>query len=171
MEGYFEIGKVAGAHGVKGALRVFPTTEDPSRFRLLKEALILFQGEKKAYPIQQVSFHKQFVLLSLEGIGDRDMAERLKGATLLVPEAEAIPLEENEYYNRDLYGMRVYTDTGEDLGILTEIYPTGANDVYEVKKNPQDKQFLLLPAIRQCILQVDVKERIMVVHLLKGLRE
>ena len=81
-------------------------------------------------------------------------------------------MDENEYYLRDLLGIRVVSDTGEELGVLVQIYETGANDVYAVRdpKNPQSRE-LLLPAIRQCILDVNVADRVMTVHVLEGLKD
>ena len=86
----------------------------------------------------------------------------------MIPDAVAIPLEEDDY-TRDLYGMQVVTDEGEELGELVKIYETGANDVYAVKKDGDTKE-LLIPAIKDCILQVDIDARVMTVHLLEGLR-
>ncbi len=168
MENYFEIGKIAGTHGLKGTLRVFPTTEDPSRFELLKQLIIENKGEKKTFHIEKIGYHKKFVLVTVKELKDINEAELYKGATILIPEEEALPLEENEYYMRDLYGLTVLTESGEELGILTDIFETGANDVYAVKKEGQKD--LLIPAIKQCILSVDIANKKMVVKLLEGLR-
>ena len=105
----------------------------------------------------------------MKEINDINVAELYKNGRILIPDAVAIPLEEDEYYTRDLYGMKVVTDEGEDLGELVRIYETGANDVYAVKK-AEDKKELLIPAIKDCILKVDIKENTMTVHLLEGLR-
>lgn len=169
LNGYFEIGKIAGTHGIKGTLRIFPTTEEPSRFDKLKELLVEHHGQKTTYHIQSVSHHKQFVLVTVKEITDINEAERLKGATILIAEKDALPLKEDEYYTRDLYGLSVYTEEGEYLGVLDDVYVTGANDVYSVKK-PQQKE-LLIPAIKQCIKKVDLAEKKMIVALLEGLRE
>jgi 16S rRNA processing protein RimM len=104
----------------------------------------------------------------LEGVDDRDAAERLTGAFIKIPPEEALPLEENEYYLRDLIGLAVKTDGGEELGRLTDVISTGANDVYAVDK-PGQKQ-LLIPAIKECIVAVDISGGSMTVHLLDGLR-
>ncbi len=172
MEGYFEIGKIAGTHGLKGTLRVFPTTDDPARFELLKEIIIECNKVKKTYTIKQVNYHKQFVLLSVKEIEDINQAELLKGGTIWIEEKDALPLGEDEYYARDLYDMEVFTEDGEYLGKIADIYVTGANDVYSVRdsQKPEQKE-LMIPAIKQCILKVDVRERKMTVHLLEGLRE
>ena len=169
MEQYFEIGKITGTHGIRGAMRVFPTTEDPSRFERLKEIIVETRGERKAFHIQKVAFHKQFVLLTVKEITDINVAELYKNGRILIPDAMAIPLGEDEYYNRDLYGLKVVTEEGEELGELTEIFPTGSNDVYVVKKDGKGKE-LLLPAIKDCIKNVDLENGVMTVKLLEGLR-
>lgn len=172
MENYFEIGNIAGTQGIKGLVRVFPTTDDPSRFTLLKEFIIELHGKRTTFTIERVSFHKQFVLVKLSGIEDMTAAETLKGGRVLIPESEALPLGQDEYFMRDLYGLAVYTEEGCYLGEITDIFRTGANDVYEVTDNGQkEKKPILLPAIKQCILNIDLSEKKMTVHLLKGLVE
>ncbi|WP_281713084.1 ribosome maturation factor RimM [Anaerotignum lactatifermentans] len=169
MEQYFEIGKITGTHGIRGAMRVFPTTEDPSRFERLKEIIVEIRGKRETFHIQKVAFHKQFVLLTVKEITDINVAELYKNGRILIPDAMAIPLGEDEYYNRDLYGLKVVTEEGEELGELTEIFPTGSNDVYVVKKDGKGKE-LLLPAIKDCIKNVDLENGVMTVKLLEGLR-
>ena len=142
MEQYFEIGKITGTHGIRGTMRVFPTTEDPSRFERLKEIIVEIRGKRETFHIQKVAFHKQFVLLTVKEITDINVAELYKNGRILIPDAMAIPLGEDEYYNRDLYGLKVVTEEGEELGELTEIFPTGSNDVYVVKKDGKGKELL-----------------------------
>ncbi len=169
MEQYFEIGKITGTHGIRGTMRVFPTTQDPSRFERLKEIIVESRGKRETFHIQKVAYHKQFVLLTVKEITDINVAELYKNGMILIPDALAIPLEENEYYTRDLYGLQVITEGGEALGKLTKIYVTGANDVYGVQKSPEEKE-LLIPAIKDCIKKVDLEKGIMIVALLEGLR-
>ena len=169
MEQYFEIGKITGTHGIRGTMRVFPTTEDPSRFERLKEIIVEIRGKRETFHIQKVAFHKQFVLLTVKEITDINVAELYKNGRILIPDAMAIPLGEDEYYNRDLYGLKVVTEEGVELGELTEIFPTGSNDVYVVKKDGKGKE-LLLPAIKDCIKNVDLENGVMTVKLLEGLR-
>ena len=169
MNQYFEIGKIAGTHGLKGTLRIFPTTEDPSRFELLKELIVENRGKIETFHIEKVGYHKKFVLVTVREINEINAAELYKGATIRIPVEDAIPLEENEYYTRDLYGMLVVADDGEELGILDDVLETGANDVYVIKK--EGSKDLLIPVIKQCILKVDLAERKILVHLLEGLRE
>ncbi len=169
MEQYFEIGKITGTHGIRGTMRVFPTTEDPSRFERLKEIIVEIRGKRETFHIQKVAFHKQFVLLTVKEITDINVAELYKNGRILIPDAMAIPLGEDEYYNRDLYDLKVVTEEGEELGEITEIFPTGSNDVYVVKKDGKGKE-LLLPAIKDCIKNVDLENGVMTVKLLEGLR-
>ncbi|WP_313526065.1 ribosome maturation factor RimM [Anaerotignum sp.] len=169
MEQYFEIGKITGTHGIRGTMRVFPTTQDPTRYERLKEIIVEIRGKRETFHIQKVAYHKQFVLLTVKEITDINVAELYKTGTILIPDSAAIPLEENEYYTRDLYGLKVVTDDGEELGELTKVYVTGANDVYAVQKGPEGKE-LLIPAIKDCIKNVDIKEGVMTVKLLEGLR-
>ena len=169
MEQYFEIGKITGTHGIRGTMRVFPTTEDPSRFERLKEIIVEIRGKRETFHIQKVAFHKQFVLLTVKEITDINVAELYKNGRILISDAMAIPLGEDEYYNRDLYGLKVVTEEGEELGEITEIFPTGSNDVYVVKKDGKGKE-LLLPAIKDCIKNVALENGVMTVKLLEGLR-
>lgn len=159
----FVVGYVAGAHGVRGEIKVFPVTDDITRFEKLKEVTVETEDFARPYKIEKVWFHKKFVMLKLEGVNDMDGALRLKGASLKIDASEALPLSENEYYVRDLLGMDVYTESGERLGEITDVLVTGANDVYEIDKK------LLIPAIKECVINVDAAGNRMVVRLLEGL--
>lgn len=167
MLDYFVIGKIVNTQGIKGEVRVLPTTDDINRFKKLKEVYISRRNDIKLYEIENVRFHKQFVLLKFKGIDTMNDAEILKNTEVKIPKDLAIPCEEDEYYISDLYGMTVITDEDENIGTIEDIIFTGANDVYVVKK--EDSQ-ILIPAIKQCILNVNVLEKTMKVHLLEGLR-
>ncbi len=168
MDNFFEIGKIAGTHGIKGTLKIFPTTDVPERFELLDEVILEIKNEKKVCKVDKVAYHKNFVLLTLKEYNDINQVEGFKNGRVLIPEEKALPLGKDEYYTRDLYDMEVYTDEGERLGTLKEVYTTGANDVYGVKDENGNE--ILIPAIKQCIIAVDVTNRKMTVKLLEGLR-
>lgn len=168
MDNYFEIGKIAGTHGIKGTLKVYPTTEVPERFSLLKEVILEINNEKKVCKVAKVGYHKNLVLLTLKEYNDINQVEGFKNGRILIPEDKALPLGKDEYYTRDLFEMNVYTDENEYLGKIEEVYTTGANDVYGVVG--EDGKEILIPAIKQCILDVNVPERKMTVKLLEGLR-
>ncbi len=167
MEQYLRVGVISSTHGIKGEVKVYPTTDDPSRFRALKHVFLDMKGTKKELEIEGVKFFKNQVILKLKGHDRIEDITPYKGMDLLIPREEALPLAENENYIADLIDMEVLTDEGEVLGVLTDVMQTGANDVYVVT-TPEKKE-ILLPAIPSCILDVDVEEKRMRVHLLKGL--
>ncbi len=168
MENYFVVGNIVNTQGIKGEIRVMPTVDDISRFKLLDHIFVDRKGNIKEYEIENVRFHKQFVLLKLKGVDDMTTAETLKGTVVKITEDMAIPCEEDEYYIKDLYDMEVVTEDGEKLGIITDVIFTGANDVYAVTND--DGTEILIPAIKDCILNVDIENNIMTVKLLEGLR-
>lgn len=168
MENYFVVGNIVNTQGIKGEVRLMPAVDDVERFKLLDRIFVDRKGSITEYEIENVRFHKQFVLLKLKGIDDMTSAEKLKGTVAKITEDMALPCEEDEYYIRDLYDMEVVTHEGEKLGIISDIIFTGANDVYAVKSD--DGKEILIPAIKDCILNVDVENKIMTVKLLEGLR-
>lgn len=170
MSAYIEIGKIVNTQGIRGDVRVIPTTDDPKRFELLKEIYIENRNEVKKYTIERVWYHKQFVILKLKEISSMTEGETLKNGIIKIPRKLALPLEENEYYIGDLYDLDVYTDNDEYLGKITDIIFTGSNDVYVVKKEGESKE-VLIPAISECILNIDLDNQKMLVSLLEGLRD
>lgn len=164
---YFVIGKIVNTQGIKGDLRVIPTTDDISRFDSLDFVYIDKRGNIDKYDIQNVRYHKQFVLLKLKGVDNMTIAESFKNSEIKITKDMALPLGEDEYYIRDLYSMDVVTDLGESLGKIEDIIFTGANDVYVVRNDISE---ILIPAIKQCILKVDKENNKMTVRLLEGLR-
>ena len=170
MNEMFTVGKIVNTHGVKGELKIVPTTEDPKRFAKLKSIFVEGRKGMIAYEIEGVRYHKDFVLLKLKGIEDMTEAELLKGSLLKIDRKDSLPLKKDEYYISDLFGMEVYTEEERFLGTLVDIIETGSNDVYVVKKEDREKD-LLLPAIKQVIKEVNVPNKRMIVHLLEGLEE
>lgn len=166
----FTIGKIVNTHGIKGELKIMPTTDEPKRFSKLKQILIDRSKLLTPYDIESVRYHKNFVLLKLKGIDDINLAEQLKGSTIKIDRKDSLPLGRDEYYISDLYGLEVYTEEERYLGKLIDIITTGSNDVYVVK-NPENPKELLLPAIKQVIKKVDLENQKMIVHLLEGLEE
>ena len=171
-EQLFRVGLVSTAHGIRGALKVFPTTQDPERFRTLKTVRFSRTGEADGiyaeYKVQHVAFLKNQVLLQLEGIEDRNQAELMRGGSLWVPREEAVRLEEDEFYLADFVGALVTEEDGTQLGQVKEILQTGSNEVLAVQE-PSGRE-LLIPVIRDCIRRMDAEEGLIVVHLLEGLR-
>lgn len=169
MEETLRVGVITSTHGVHGEVKVFPTTDDPGRFKKLKEVLLDTGKELMPVEIQQVKFFKNMVILKFKGFDNINDIEMYKGKDLLVTRDHAVKLGPDENFIVDLIGLSVVSDQGEELGTLTDVLLTGANDVYEVTM-PQEKK-LLLPAIKQCILKVDLEEGKVLVHVLDGLMD
>lgn len=169
MESYLRVGVISSTHGLKGEVKVFPTTDDPERFRSLKKVLLDTGREYKSLEVAGVKFFKNQVILKFREFNDINEVEQYKGKDLLITRDQAVPLGENENFITDLIGMAVYTDEGKFLGTLTDVLQTGANDVYVVKM--EEGKEVLLPAIPACILEVEVEAAHMRVHLLEGLLE
>ncbi|MDF2593761.1 MAG: rimM [Clostridia bacterium] len=169
MEKMFTVGKIVNTHGIKGEVKVVPTTDDPKRFEKLQTIYV----ERKIieeYKIESIRYHKKFVLMKFEGVETLNDAELFKNAVLKINRKDSLPLEENEYYISDLYGVEVLTEEGRRLGEITDVIYTGSNDVYVIKREDTEKE-LLIPAIKQVIRQVDLSQKKMVVKLLEGLEE
>lgn len=167
MEQLLRVGVISTTHGVRGEVKVYPTTDDVNRFKKLEKVVLDTGREYIDLEISGVKFFKNLVILKFKGIDNINDIEKYKGKDLLVHREDAVALEENENYVADLIDLKVVTDDGKVLGYLTEVMETGANDVYVVET--EDGQELLLPAIRDCILDVDLDEEVMTVHILPGL--
>lgn len=167
MEELLQVGVVTQTHGIRGEVKVFPTTDDAGRFRDLKKVFLDTGREKLPLEIQGVKFFKQFVIVKFKGLDTINEVERFRRCPLLVPREDAVPLEEDEYYIADMIGMRVETEDGKAFGTLKDVMETGANDVYVIDSISHGE--VLVPAIKECIRKVDVAEGKMIVHLMDGL--
>ncbi len=167
MEDLLQVGIITGTRGLKGEVKVFPTTNDKERFLDLETVLIDTGAELVEKKIEYCKFFKQFVFLKFQGLDNINDVEKYKRCPLKVTRENAVPLEEDEYYIADLLGLTIVDESGITIGTLENVIETGANDVYEVKT--PDGGHVLLPAIKDCILDVDMEEKIILVHMLKGL--
>lgn len=167
MESRFQVGVITSPHGVLGEVKVYPTTDDPRRFKRLKEVTMACGKEERQVEIEHVKFSKQMVILKLKGFDNRDAVEKLRQCSLYVPRENAVRLQKDEYYIADLIGMQVVDEENREIGQIQDVMVTGANDVYVIRM--QDGGELLLPAIKECILNVQVEEGVMKVHILEGL--
>lgn len=167
MENTLRVGVISSTHGVRGEVKVFPTTDDVNRFKQLKEVILDTGKEPKTLEIEQVKFFKNMVILKFKGYDNINDIELYKGKDLLVTRDNAISLEPNENFIVDLIGLSVVTDEGEAFGTLTDVLVTGANDVYVVET--PDGREVLFPAIPSCVLDVDLEKAVVTVHILDGL--
>lgn len=167
MEDLLQVGIITSTHGVRGEVKVYPTTDDPRRFRRLKEVVLDTGKEKMNLEIEGVKFFKQFVILKFKGLDNINDIEKYRQKSLYVTRKNAVRLQRDEYFIADLIGLKVQDEDGKELGTVKDVIETGANDVYEVEM--ADGKSLLLPAIKQCILNGDVENGTMQVHVLEGL--
>ncbi len=167
MDNFLRVGVISSTHGVRGEVKVYPTTDDVNRFKSLKNVIMDTGREHMDLEIQGVKFFKNMVILKFKGYDSIDDIEKYKGNDLLITRDQAVELGPDENFIFDLIGLRVVTEDGEEFGTLTDVIKTGANDVYEVK-TAEGKE-VLLPAIKECVLNVDLTEGVVTVHIMDGL--
>ena len=159
------VGVISNTHGIKGEVKVFPTTDDVGRFKDLKKVLLDTGKEKIPLKVTGVKFFKNLAILKFDGIDSINDIEKYKGKDLLITREQAVPLAENEYFICDLVGCTVVTESGEPVGELTDVLQTGANDVYLV--TAPDGEEILIPVTDECVKEVSIEQKKVVVHLLK----
>lgn len=167
MEDLLQVGAITSTHGIRGEVKVFPTTDDVNRFKKLKEVVLDSGKEQLTLQIEGVKFFKQFVILKFKGIDNINDIEKYKGKSLFVTRENAVKLKKDEYFIADMIGSTVEDEEGKVLGTLTDVMQTGANDVYIVED--ENGKELLFPAIKQCVLKVDIEEKKILVHVMPGL--
>ena len=167
MEQLLQVGVISSTHGIRGEVKVFPTTDDPDRFRKLKQVILDTGREQKGLEIEGVKFFKQFVILKFKGIDNINDIEKYKEKSLYVTREHAVKLKKDEYFIADLIDVTVVDEEERQLGKITDVITTGANDVYVVEDDHGRE--ILFPAIKECILNVDLKNNIMKVHVMDGL--
>mgnify|MGYP000694861963 CR=1 FL=1 len=157
MEDLLQAGVITTTHGIRGEVKVFPTTDDVHRFEDLDSVLLDTGREYMKLEIENVKYFKQYAILKFKGIDNINDIEKYKGRSLYVTRDQAIPLEEDEYYIADLMGLDVYLESGEKFGVLKDVMETGANDVYIVET--EEGKEVLIPAIHECVLDIDIRGR------------
>ena len=163
-DSYLAVARVVGAHGVRGEIRCEVLTDFPER---LKKTPRLYAGDSHTpLVVERARLHGPGAILKIEGVDSRDDAQRLRGQTLSVPEAEAVRLSEGAYFWHQIIGLRVRTIDGQELGTVTEILQTGSNDVYVVRDGPRE---VLVPAIRDVVKAIDLSAGEITIELLEGL--
>lgn len=163
----FRIGVITSTHGLKGEVKVFPTTDDPARFKKLKKCFIRTKSGDVPVEKKSCKFFKNMVILSFSEFNDINEIEKYKGCELFVTREDAVPLEEDEFYIADVIDAEVFEDNGKKLGTLVDVMQTGANDVFVVKM--ENGKEVLLPVIKDCVLDINAEEKKIVVHMMNGL--
>lgn len=167
MQKRLEVGQIVNTFGIKGFVKIYPYVDDVKRFDDLKKVYVTLKKELKVLEIEEVKYQKNMVLVKFKGIDDLSEAEKLRNCYVEIAREDAIPLEEGQYFIVDLLGLEVYSDEGNLIGTLKDIFNTGSNDIYEVK-DELGKQ-ILLPGIPEVIKEVDLENGKIIVHLLDGL--
>lgn len=167
MEKILQVGVITSTHGIRGEVKVFPTTDDPARFKKCKSVLLDTGKEHKEMKIESVKFFKQFVIIKFQGFDNINDIEMYKGKSLYVTRENAVKLKKDEYFIADLIDCKVVDEEEQEIGVLTDVMQTGANDVYVVQM--LDGKELLLPAIKECVLGIDIEGRVIKVHVMDGL--
>lgn len=164
MADRLRVGIVSSVHGIKGECKVFPTTDDMKRFKKLKKVY----ADDKELELESVKFFKNMVIVKFKGIDTPEDIQKYRNKDLMIDREDAVPLEEGEYFINDLIGCTVIDEDGKMIGECKDIFPTGANQVMEVDTGNRS---FLIPYIKQCILDVDLADREIKVHVLDGLME
>ncbi len=167
MEDRFQVGIITSPHGVRGEVKVYPTTDDVRRFKRLKNVILDTGKGEQLLEIEGVKFIKNMVILKFKEFNTMNEVERFREKSLYVTREKAVRLRKDEYFVADLMGLKVLDEDGTEIGVLRDVMPTGANDVYEIDLN--DGRELLLPAIRDCVLEVDVEAGYVKIHIMDGL--
>lgn len=169
MEDILRIGVITSTHGIAGELKVYPTTDDPKRFKKLKNCILKNERETLELEVAGVKFFKNMVIIRFKEFNNINQVEKFKNSELYVTRENAIPLEEGEYYICDLIGLDVIDDKDNHIGKIYDVIQTGANDVYEIEAD--NGAHYLFPVIDECILNVDIEAGYVVAHIMKGLMD
>jgi len=165
-DGYLAVGRITTAHSLKGEVRVELHTDFPERF---VPGMTIYMGEALTeYTVDYARPHKLQLLVKLEGVDTRNQAEALSREWLFIPETEVVDLEDDTYWVHDIIGLHVQTETGQALGVISEVLFTGANEVYVIKMVDSERE-ILVPAIADVVQQVDLEAKRMTVRLLPGI--
>ena len=166
MNELLQVGTIIKTHGIRGEVKVYPLTDDIGRFKQLKEVVLEPDSDNIPLEIENVKFQKNIVILKFKGYDSINDIEMHIKKGIYVTRDNAVELDEDEYFVADLIGLKVITDEGEEFGKVTDVMHTGANDVYVIEHNGKE---VLVPAIKQCIIDVSLDNRTMTIHLMKGL--
>lgn len=166
---YLLLGRILRPHGVRGELKIQVATDYPERIAELETVYIasdMNAENPRPYAVQAARLHQGYVLLTIKGIASRNDADKLRGSYVMVNVADAVPLDEDEFYLYELIGMQVVTEDGQELGAIAEVMETGANDVYIVRS---DTGTILLPAHEETVIEYDFDARTVTMRLPDGL--
>ena len=166
MTDRFRVGVITSSHGIKGEAKVYPTSDDSNRLKKIKKVYANIKGVETVLDIESVRFQKNMALVKFKQFDNPEAIQALRNVDLFVDRENATPLKKNENYIADLIGLNVIDENNTQIGKVTDVFPTGANHVMEVDTGEKK---VLFPYISQCILDVNLDEGKIKVHVLDGL--
>ena len=158
-----KLGKITAPQGIKGEVRVYPYTDEPTRFSEIEA--VLLNGQKRR--IQKVRYMKNMAVLKLEGIDDRNAAEAIRNQELLLSKEDLWQQDADTYFIDDILGSLVLDEDGTPVGVLKQVHSRPAHDLYEIER--PDRSTFLIPAVKEFIRNVDLDDRRITIHLIDGL--
>ena len=172
MTELYQVGAITQTHGIRGEVKVFPMTDDVSRFKNMKELILDTGKEQIVLEVTSARPQKNLVILKFKGIDNINDVEKYKGCGLFVTKENRVKCKKDEYFIADLIGLRAIDEEGEAFGTISDVIQTGANDVYVVTTKQGEE--VMIPAIKDCILEVSAEEQdgqagYVRIHLLPGL--
>lgn len=172
MTELYQVGAITQTHGIRGEVKVFPMTDDVSRFKNMKELILDTGKEQIVLEVTSAKPQKNLVILKFKGIDNINDVEKYKGCGLFVTKENRVKCKKDEYFIADLIGLRAIDEEGEAFGTISDVIQTGANDVYVITTKQGEE--VMIPAIKDCILEVSVEEQdgqagYVRIHLLPGL--
>lgn len=166
MQELLQVGTIIKTHGIRGEVKVYPLTDDVNRFKSLKEVILEPDKDNITLEIEGVKFFKNIVIIKFKNYNNINDIEMHVKKGIYVTRDNAVELEDDEYFVADLIGLKVVTDEDEDFGMVKDVLHTGANDVYVIDHEGKE---VLVPAIRECILDISIEDNLMKIHLMEGL--
>lgn len=169
MEDLLRIGVVTTTHGLRGEVKIFPTTDDARRFDDCEEVILVTKQDHLLLHVERVKYFKNIVIVKFKEFNDISEVERFRKCDIMVTREHAVPLEEGEYFICDIIGADVVTEDGAPVGTVKDVLQTGANDVFVI--GTEDGREVLFPSIPDCIKKVDVEKKEVVAHIMPGLMD
>lgn len=169
MEDLLRIGVVTTTHGIRGEVKVFPTTDDVKRFKKCDEVILVTREGNLTLHVEGAKFFKNIVILKFKEFNNINEVERFRKCDLMVTREHALPLEEGQYYLCDVIGADVVEEEGAHIGKVTDVIETGANNVFVIRTD--EGKEVLFPVIPDCIKKVDTEAGVVTAHIMKGLME
>lgn len=169
MEDLLRIGVVTTTHGLRGEVKVFPTTDEVGRFKKCDEVVLVTREGNLTLHVESAKFFKNIVIVKFKEFNDINEVEKFRKCDLMVTRENALPLQEGQYYLCDVIGADVVEEDGSPIGKVTDVIETGANHVFAIQT--EEGKEVLFPVIPDCIKKVDTKTGVVTAHVMKGLME